>query len=218
MGEIEKLFYQDVREKKRIGTNIFKRVSTRRGGTNMASMRVPSQKQMREWSGQVMTYNLKEVLPIEEFQKLSDDDKKMYLEFWRKEYKTADIIEMMGTNKNVFYRMLKALGIKKADRRPVKYADLMGENDTKTKYKGKVDNTLKTDVIEEIKPIDEEPKKVELEHTVNIAMLSDKNENAFEFSLKGTYNSETLVRRLEILISEIENAEEKLDITLLVKG
>lgn len=213
--EIEKLFYQDASQKKRIGANIFRRVSTRRGGSNMSSMKVPTKKQMREWSGDVVEYNLNTILNVDDFEKLTDSDKKLYLEFWRKEYKTVDIIEQMGINKNEFYRLLKRLDIKKAERRPL---------NKRTKDENIVpDRVLHNEnVHEEVDNHDTLFKYSEVEqskqHEAHITTVIDSSENTFEFSLKGEYDSKTLVRRLELLINEIENSDEKLNIELVVRS
>lgn len=208
--DIEKLFYQDVRFKKKIGSNIFKRKATRKGGTNMSTMRVPSRKEQREKSGKVMTFNLNEIIPIDEFEQKPLADQKLLMEHWRTVYKAKDIIDKMGVNRNAYYNLIDHLGIKKADRRPKDKRD-------KPIYKAPnivTDNAIpkEKEAVKTTSTAIAEPEKEEMKHMVNV----DSNVNEFNFSLKGLYHSEDVARRLMLLINEIELSDDKLNIEIKV--
>lgn len=220
MNEIEKIFYSDIRDKKRIGNNIFKRVSTRKGGSNMSSMRVPTPKQQREWSGQVMTFNLNDIIPIKEFESKSQEDQKLLLEHWRTIYKTNEIVEGMGTNKNVFYRLINRLGIKKAERRPLSQRtpneNIVSDDEMKVIKETHLNHEIA--VLESGNVISHGVNKnaLETKHEANIHMSTGLVNNNFEFRLNGSYDSETIVRRLELIIEEIKGSKEKLNINISI--
>ncbi|MGG4105120.1 hypothetical protein AAXB25_14485 [Paenibacillus lautus] len=113
--EYEKLFNDDVREKKRIGSNIHKRVATRKGGKN-TPLRTPyyymTNKEKKSLNGKARTIKLNEILPIKEFKQLPEDTQKLLLDNWRKTFPTSEILaKMQCTSESVFYRLLRNLGL-----------------------------------------------------------------------------------------------------------
>lgn len=114
MNDIEKAFMEEIREKKRIGVNIFSRVATRKGGGNQA-LKTPyyfmSRKERKELNGEVIVYNMNNILPYNEFKQKSPKEQKELMEYWRKTYKTKDIMNEMGISRNSFYKILNELGI-----------------------------------------------------------------------------------------------------------
>ncbi|MGR5954213.1 hypothetical protein ACT7DP_30075 [Bacillus paranthracis] len=77
---IERLFNEEIRDKKRIGSNIFSRVSTRKGGGNQA-LRTPSyfmkgSNKYKKLSGDVEVYNLNDIIRYQEFQVKAEDKQK----------------------------------------------------------------------------------------------------------------------------------------------
>ncbi|EOO11284.1 hypothetical protein [Bacillus cereus] len=111
---IEKIFKQEVREKKRIGSNIFSRVSTRKGGSYF---HVPylhmSKKEQKKLSGEVRAYNMYEIISIEEFKKKSKDEQKMLFEAWREKHTNGQIIQGMGISKGSFSKWMDDLNIER---------------------------------------------------------------------------------------------------------
>lgn len=111
---IEKIFKQEVREKKRIGSNIFSRVSTRKGGSYF---HVPylhmSKKEQKKLSGEVRAYNMYEIISIEEFKKKSKDEQKMLFEAWREKYTNTQIMKSMGISKGSFSKWMDELNIER---------------------------------------------------------------------------------------------------------
>lgn len=111
---IEKIFRQEVREKKRIGSNIFSRVSTRKGGSYF---HVPylymSKKEQKKLSGEVRAYNMYEIISIEEFKKKSKDEQKMLFEAWREKHTNGQIMQGMGISKGSFAKWMDELNIER---------------------------------------------------------------------------------------------------------
>lgn len=112
---IERLFHEEIRDKKRIGSNIFSRVSTRKGGGNQA-LRTPSyfmkgSNKCKKLSGDVEVYNLNDVISYQEFQVKNKGQQRMFMEAWKARYKAKDIQDKMGISKNVYYKILEDLGL-----------------------------------------------------------------------------------------------------------
>lgn len=112
---IERLFHEEIRDKKRIGSNIFSRVSTRKGGGNQA-LRTPSyfmkgSNKYKKLSGDVEVYNLNDVISYQEFQVKNKGQQRMFMEAWKSKYKGKEIQDMMGISKNVYYKILEELDI-----------------------------------------------------------------------------------------------------------
>ncbi|WP_141651608.1 hypothetical protein [Paenibacillus sp. Mc5Re-14] len=112
--EYEKLFNDDVREKKRVANNIHKRVATRKGGKN-SPLRTPyyfmSNKDKKTLNGKVTTIKLKEVMSNAEFKKLDDETQKLLLTEWRDNFQMKEIVEKMGVSPETFYSHMRRLDI-----------------------------------------------------------------------------------------------------------
>lgn len=273
---IEKIFKMDIIEKKRIGSNIFRRVSTRKGGSNMTTMRVPTQKEQKLLSGEVKVYNMKEIIPFEEFVEKDQNEQKRLLEFWRNNYKTADILKGMNIDKNVFYRMLNQLDIPKKDmgqgtkktlsdeefdkyynddvgfisfplfKKLVfeqqqklfeKYLSRFGNIQLLNKeWKGSKLNTLyyissknkkeedQTPTTEEHKPKVTEVSKPKNSISQEMQEWKRKQPDVFisyrtkelSFNYEGDYNKETVIKRIKMMLEEIEASEVDLRVTLTI--
>ena len=113
-NEIDKLFRDEVAEKKRAGRGIFSRVSTRKGGTNQA-LRTPylymSNREKRNLNGEVEVFNMNEILKWNEFNALKEDRQLELMKHWRVKYLTKEIKEGLGVSNYVFYKTLKRLGL-----------------------------------------------------------------------------------------------------------
>lgn len=111
---IEKMFFQEVREKKKIGNNIHSRVATRKGNGNRA-LKTPyyfmSRKERKKLNGKVISFNMNEIVDYEKFKSFSDRDQKELLLTWRKNYMSKDIQDKMGISRTIFYRLLKKFDI-----------------------------------------------------------------------------------------------------------
>ncbi|HDR7066888.1 TPA: hypothetical protein QCW42_003994 [Bacillus cereus] len=111
--EIEKMLLIDNRTKKRIGSNIFSRASTRKGGTNQA-LRTPylymSTKERKALNGEVKRYNMNDIISYKEFKAKDLQERKRLMSHWRDNYKVVDIKKQMGgITDYIFYKILDEL-------------------------------------------------------------------------------------------------------------
>lgn len=114
--DIERLFKQEVRDKKRIGSSIFSRVSTRRGGSSR-ELRTPylymSRKERKQLNGEVKVYNMNDILDYEEFKSRDEDEQRNLMLHWRENFKSQDIQDKLGVSRTVFYKIIDRLNIPK---------------------------------------------------------------------------------------------------------
>ncbi|MFJ8247269.1 hypothetical protein [Peribacillus asahii] len=118
-SSIQKIFNDEVRQKKRIGSNIFSRASTRKGGSKQA-LRTPyfymSQKERKQLNGEVVVFNMNDILDYSIFKEKEPSEQKKLMEYWREKYKIGDIQDKLGISHNTFYKILDRLDIAR-DRR-----------------------------------------------------------------------------------------------------
>lgn len=116
MENIENLFRDEVREKKKIASNIFSRRSTRKGGSNQA-LKTPylymSNKERKKLNGEVMVYKMNNLMSYNEFAQQDESVQKSLMEHWRDNFKTADIKKALGVSPNKFYKIIDQLGLEK---------------------------------------------------------------------------------------------------------
>lgn len=117
MNVYEKEFYADVREKKIIGRGSFnKRGKGVRHVMNQA-LRTESYfmtaREKRNLNGKVVSFNMKKIIPISEFEQFDHEQQKTMLESWREKYDNPEIAEKMGVNRNKLYSLIDKLGVKK---------------------------------------------------------------------------------------------------------
>ncbi|PEF60541.1 hypothetical protein [Bacillus cereus] len=115
-NNIEKMLYIENREKKRIGSNIFSRVSTRKGGANHA-LRTPylymSRKERKTLNGEVTIYNMNDFISYEDFKTKKLEEQKRLMSHWRANYKASEIKDALGIKDYAFYKILDHLGLEK---------------------------------------------------------------------------------------------------------
>jgi hypothetical protein len=119
-SEAEKLFNQEVRDKKRTASGVHSKA-----GKNgyVGKMLFPSdimprkEKIKHRKAGKVMISNLyEEILPIEEFEKLEVYEQKNRLAYWRNVYSNKEITDGMGIWNNKYYKIVAELELPKAPR------------------------------------------------------------------------------------------------------
>lgn len=117
MGEnIQRIFEDDVRDKKRTGTGVFSRAS-RRG--YVGKMRTPydgvKYKAKKEYmgNGKVVTYNMfeEQIVELDTFENFDKARQKELLELYREKFTTEEIKKTWRMNTYAFYNLLKKLGI-----------------------------------------------------------------------------------------------------------
>jgi hypothetical protein len=119
-SEAEKLFYDDVREKKKAATGVHYKTGSR---GYVGTMRFPSDIMSRKEkynyrkAGKVMTTNIfDEILTIDEFNKLEKHEQKNRMAYWRNIKTNKEILKGMGINNTRYYEIVAELDLPKAPR------------------------------------------------------------------------------------------------------
>lgn len=120
------LFNQEIKEKKMIASSSRHKTNGRRSKSHMFPIDFMSNKQRKEYikGGNIVVSNLyDEILTLEKYQKLSDEQKKVAMEHWRKIYNTAAIKKTFNWNDYYIYKEFERIGIsvqKRAPKRAIK--------------------------------------------------------------------------------------------------
>ena len=119
-SEAEKLFNEEVRDKKRTASGVHSKTGKR---GYVGKMRFPSdimsrkEKYNHRKAGKVMTTQLyDEIIPVEEFEQLETYEQKNRMSYWRNVYTNKEILEAMGIANGRFYKIVKELDLPKAPR------------------------------------------------------------------------------------------------------
>ena len=119
--EIERLFNDDVREKRKAGSGSFhKRGKGVKHGISGA-LRTPSyymsNKEKKKLNGEVkVTYMYETIIPLEEFKAQDVETQRNMLTSWRDHYTNEEIKRGLGTSNNPFYKLVEDLGLPKKPR------------------------------------------------------------------------------------------------------
>lgn len=288
MSDISKLFYEDIRNKKMIGSNIFSRTSTRKGGTNKA-LKTPylymSGKERNKLNGEVVSYSMKDVIPYSQFIEKDEDEQKRLLTYWRKNIRVDDIIRDLGVSSKAFYDLVDKFNLPKlrayqhkkmisneamseilhdetlmlfsefkelptsqqlvvfnnyVDRHKsiVELSKEWDDSDLSYLYamNGKIKRhnqlqvnnrtSLDSEKLDQAENRTTESQSERLSEDFNTSAHDEQkvshkasiqaNGNSFSFTLSGEYDPESIVSRLNILITEIENSKDNLKISIAV--
>jgi hypothetical protein len=119
-SEAEKLFKEEVRDKKRTASGVHSKTGKR---GYVGKMRFPSDIMSRKEkynyrkAGKVVTTQLyDEIISIEEFEQLEKYERKNRMAYWRNVYTNKEITQAMGIHNNRFYKIVKELELPKAPR------------------------------------------------------------------------------------------------------
>jgi hypothetical protein len=119
-SEAEKLFKEEVRDKKRTASGVHSKTGKR---GYVGKMRFPSDIMSRKEkynyrkAGKVVTTQMyEEIIPIEEFEELEVYERKNRMAYWRNVYTNKEITTAMGIHNNKFYKIVKELQLPKAPR------------------------------------------------------------------------------------------------------
>lgn len=167
---IEKIFMEEIREKKRTGNGSFhKRGKGVKHGMNGA-LKTPyhymKEKDRKKLSGEVETYNMNEILSLQEFSEKDVETQKMLLTHWREEFPNSEIKKEMGMSNKPYYDLVEALDLPKKTRggsRP-------NTGNRKAKIKTEVKENQKTEIKKEIEKEIEPPK---IFHGLNLDYQGD---------------------------------------------
>jgi hypothetical protein len=126
ISEIEKLFHDEVRQKKKTASGVHHK--TGKNGY-VGTMRFPSdimsrkEKSKYRKAGKIVTTNIyDEILPIDQFENLETFEKKNRLAYWRNEHTLEDITKQMQVSKVKYYSIVHELGLPPAPRKRTKKA------------------------------------------------------------------------------------------------
>jgi replicative superfamily II helicase len=118
--EAEKLFFEDVREKKKAASGVHHKTG-KNGYTG--TLRFPSDIMSRKdkynyrKAGKVMTTNLfDEILTVDEFEALETYERKNRLAYWRSQFQNKKIMQEMGISNKRYYDIVAELELPKAPR------------------------------------------------------------------------------------------------------
>ncbi|MEH7210197.1 hypothetical protein V7094_28995 [Priestia megaterium] len=119
MENVARLFRDEIRDKKRVGSNIFSRVSTRKGGSNQA-LRTPylymSRKERKQLNGEAMViYNMNDILEYGAFKTRPEKEQIQLMTYWMSKHKKVDVQKAMGVSSSTHYRLLEKLGLHEAE-------------------------------------------------------------------------------------------------------
>lgn len=112
MNEFERMFIEEIRDKKRIGRGIFSRKSTRKGGSNKP-LKTPyyymTNKERQALNGKVRVYGMEDIISYEEFMNRDISEQLRLMSLWKQSHKKVDIHRSMGISSSTFYRLLDNL-------------------------------------------------------------------------------------------------------------
>jgi len=112
MTEAQVVFNQEVMNKKRIGRNVFSKKGYRSNGMKLGDsyFRLSHEEKMA-LNGDVATFNLREILPLSEYSRLTQDQQVLYLTYWLQHYTKEQIAEKFASERVIKFEM-KRLGLK----------------------------------------------------------------------------------------------------------
>ena len=185
-SEAEKLFNQEVRDKKRTASGVHHK--TGKNGY-VGKMLFPSdimprkEKIKHRKAGKVMISNMyDEIMKIAEFEELELHEQKNRMAYWRNVYTNKEITQAMGIHNNKFYKIVKELGLPKAprvDRNPPRKAKAIKVHETQTKA-----------IAVESSPIRPQEPEAKPEPVQEIVV------NGIHLVFNGTYSPEVIQKKL----------------------
>lgn len=119
--EIERLFNDDVREKRKTGSGSFHRRGKGVKHGVSGALRTPSyymsNKEKKKLNGEVkVSYMYETIIPIEEFRLKDTDTQRAMLTRWRELYDNGKIKEDLGIANSPFFKLIDSLEIPKKPR------------------------------------------------------------------------------------------------------
>jgi hypothetical protein len=119
--EAEKIFYDEIRDKKKETALLRTATQHKRLGAKKVlfatDLMSRKDKLKHTKAGRVMTTNMYEnILPIAEFEILEDYEKRNRLQYLRSKYSAKELQTAMGTNSKRYYEIIKELDLPKAPR------------------------------------------------------------------------------------------------------
>jgi len=119
-SEAEKLFNQEVRDKKRTASGVHHKTGKNgyTGKILFPSDIMPRKEKIKHRkAGKVMISNMyDEIITVGEFEELEMHERKNRMAYWRNIYTNKEIMSAMGIHNNKYYKIVAELGLPKAPR------------------------------------------------------------------------------------------------------
>lgn len=197
-NDIDRMFQDDVREKKRIGIGIYSKTGSRghTGRINMPTdfMNKKDKKEYIKPSKVRITFMHKTIMPFEQFQSMSKEDQRKMLLLYRKAHSVKDIknawlIEGESMKDSQFYNLMKTLGISSQ------------RTSNSPEKKQQEEKMLRNQSFTDVVPVRTYAKAP-----------------AFNVGMNGEFTAEETVSRLMKFAALLENEPGKFKIQLLIEG
>lgn len=208
--EIEKLFKDDVREKRKTGSGSFhKRGKGVKHGISGA-LRTPyhymSNKEKKKLNGEVkVSFMYETIIPIEEFRLKDEELQKTMLTRWREIYNNQQIKQGLGIANSPYYKLVESLNIPKKAR---------GGNHTKANRIAKTKKLVANNLAEKsLLDFEEQPLEIEknIQTQVVKTLLVSKG---LHLEYNGKYDVDSLNRLFTKLQLLVDGEECKYNISL----
>ncbi|PLS19220.1 hypothetical protein CVD28_02080 [Bacillus sp. M6-12] len=99
VSEAQVLFKEEEIEKKKIGRNLYNRKGYRTGGMRLGDAYLQLSKEEKEkLNGDITHFNLNKILTVSEYNALSEDMKKLYINHWTKNYPFEEVAGKFGSS------------------------------------------------------------------------------------------------------------------------
>lgn len=185
--ETEKLFNEEVREKKRTASNVHHKTG-KRGyvGKMLFPTDFMSRKEKYNYrkSGKVVLSNLYEkIIPFDEFVNLNETDQRNMLIHWRNEYNTDVIKGSMGLSNSKYFKLVKDL-------------DLPSVRGTSTNRNKRIAKVKAKPIVKVTEPWQA---PLNVENTLQIPIPLEPSETSLHglsVSFNGTYDAEWISKQL----------------------
>ena len=196
--EIERLFNDDIREKRKAGSGSFhkrgKGVKHGISGALRTSSYYMSKKEIKNLSGEVKVYQMYEtIIPIDEFRLKDEETQRAMLSRWREIYDNGKIKEGLGIANSPFYKLVDSLNLPKKTR---------GGNNTRANRKAKAIKTKTTSPELNALELEISPKDTQ-KHVQAEVIRTQLISKGLHLEYNGKYDAEALNRlftKLQLLI------------------
>lgn len=207
-NEIERMFREEVRDKKITGYGIHSRKG-KRGyvGKMMFPTDFMSRKEKQQYrkAGKVVTTNLYDEITMNynQWKVLKEEDQKKYMQEWRNRFTLPEISEKLGAGESTIWSKCKQLGITSGKRGYRKRTAVTKTTILDTGKQQTIDKQPVSSIA--VKPIE-----------VFEPMVIPKT-NGMHLSLTGTYAAEEIVRKLTNFSVLLSEEKTKFDIKFFVQ-
>lgn len=205
-NEAEQCFYEDLREKKKAASGVHSKTG-KNGYTGKilfpTDFMSRKEKYHHRKAGKVMTTNLYDnILPIAEFDKLEDYEKRNRLQYLRNTMSAKEIQKAMGTNSKRYYEIVAELNLPKAPR-------TKGDGSKRTAAIKKTAPKVKATAIAIQSALELEPVQQPKPEPVQEIIV-----NGLHLTFNGTYSAEHIIKQFLKYGALLEDEEDKYYIEL----